>query len=64
MVTFEQMNVSFLNSTNFLFFFFLEDLKRLNDRLVEVNAERMQLQLKLDGSEASEISIKVRLKKI
>ncbi|KAG1963734.1 nucleoprotein TPR [Pimephales promelas] len=37
-----------------------EDLKRLNDRLLEVNAERMQLQLKLDGSEASEVSIKYK----
>ncbi|KAK7133660.1 hypothetical protein R3I94_015507 [Phoxinus phoxinus] len=41
-----------------------EDLKRLNDRLVEVNAERMQLQLKLDGSEASEVSIKYKEKRM
>lgn len=48
----------------YLFINFLEDLKHLNDRLMEVNAEKMQLQLKLDGSEASEVSIKVRLKEI
>ncbi|ROL43467.1 Nucleoprotein TPR [Anabarilius grahami] len=41
-----------------------EDLKRLNDRLVEVNAEKMQLQLKLDGSEASEVSIKYKEKRM
>ncbi len=43
----------------YLFYFNLEDLKRLNDRLVEVSSEKMQLQLKLDKSEATEVSIKV-----
>ncbi|KAK1796183.1 hypothetical protein P4O66_008871, partial [Electrophorus voltai] len=37
-----------------------EDLKQLNDRLAEVNAARMQLQLKLEESEASEVSIKYK----
>ncbi|XP_067273803.1 translocated promoter region b, nuclear basket protein isoform X2 [Pseudorasbora parva] len=41
-----------------------EDLKRLNDRLVEVNAERMQFQIKLDGSKASEVSIKYKEKRM
>uniref|UniRef100_A0A4W4FP87 Nucleoprotein TPR n=1 Tax=Electrophorus electricus TaxID=8005 RepID=A0A4W4FP87_ELEEL len=37
-----------------------KDLKQLNDRLAEVNAARMQLQLKLEESEASEVSIKYK----
>uniref|UniRef100_A0A672QC02 Nucleoprotein TPR n=1 Tax=Sinocyclocheilus grahami TaxID=75366 RepID=A0A672QC02_SINGR len=45
-------------------FFFLEDLKRLNDRLVEVSAEKMQFQLKLDESEATEVSIKFKEKRM
>uniref|UniRef100_A0A673K0N6 Nucleoprotein TPR n=1 Tax=Sinocyclocheilus rhinocerous TaxID=307959 RepID=A0A673K0N6_9TELE len=45
-------------------FFFLEDLKLLNDRLVEVNAEKMQFQLKLDESEATEVSIKFKEKRM
>lgn len=36
-----------------------EDLKRLSDRLVEVNATNLQLQMKLDELEALEVSIKV-----
>uniref|UniRef100_A0A672QBG3 Nucleoprotein TPR n=1 Tax=Sinocyclocheilus grahami TaxID=75366 RepID=A0A672QBG3_SINGR len=41
-----------------------EDLKRLNDRLVEVSAEKMQFQLKLDESEATEVSIKFKEKRM
>ncbi|XP_051511668.1 nucleoprotein TPR-like isoform X2 [Myxocyprinus asiaticus] len=41
-----------------------EDLKRLNDRLVEVNAEKMQLQLRLDKLEASEVSVKYKEKRM
>ncbi|XP_052390794.1 nucleoprotein TPR [Carassius gibelio] len=41
-----------------------EDLKSLNDRLVEVNAEKMQFQLKLDESEAMEVSIKFKEKRM
>uniref|UniRef100_A0A673I9N4 Nucleoprotein TPR n=1 Tax=Sinocyclocheilus rhinocerous TaxID=307959 RepID=A0A673I9N4_9TELE len=41
-----------------------EDLKRLNDRLVEVSSEKMQLQLKLDESEATEVSIKYKEKRM
>lgn len=40
---------------------FTEDLKRLNDKLVETNAEKMNLQLKLDELQSSEVSIKVSL---
>lgn len=36
-----------------------EDLRTLNDKLLEVSAAKMQLQLKLDELEASEVSIKV-----
>ncbi|XP_016391450.1 nucleoprotein TPR-like [Sinocyclocheilus rhinocerous] len=41
-----------------------QDLKLLNDRLVEVNAEKMQFQLKLDESEATEVSIKFKEKRM
>uniref|UniRef100_A0A8C2I9U1 Nucleoprotein TPR n=1 Tax=Cyprinus carpio TaxID=7962 RepID=A0A8C2I9U1_CYPCA len=41
-----------------------EDLKCLNDRLVEVNAEKMQFQLKLDESEATEVSVKFKEKRM
>ncbi|XP_057208864.1 translocated promoter region b, nuclear basket protein isoform X1 [Triplophysa rosa] len=41
-----------------------EDLKLLTDRLMEVNAEKMQLQLKLDESEASAVSIKYKEKRM
>uniref|UniRef100_A0A8B9HVZ0 Nucleoprotein TPR n=1 Tax=Astyanax mexicanus TaxID=7994 RepID=A0A8B9HVZ0_ASTMX len=41
-----------------------EDLKRLNDRLVETNAAKMQLQLKLDDLESSEVSIKYKEKRM
>lgn len=40
----------------------LEDLKRLSDRLVEVNATNMQLRLKLGELEALEVSVKVHIK--
>uniref|UniRef100_A0A672R9C2 Nucleoprotein TPR n=1 Tax=Sinocyclocheilus grahami TaxID=75366 RepID=A0A672R9C2_SINGR len=40
------------------------DLKRINDRLVEVSSEKMQLQLKLDESEATEVSIKYKEKRM
>uniref|UniRef100_A0A8C1SEW1 Nucleoprotein TPR n=1 Tax=Cyprinus carpio TaxID=7962 RepID=A0A8C1SEW1_CYPCA len=40
------------------------DLKRLNDRLVEVSSEKMQFQLKLDESEATEVSIKYKEKRM
>uniref|UniRef100_A0A8C1SEH5 Nucleoprotein TPR n=1 Tax=Cyprinus carpio TaxID=7962 RepID=A0A8C1SEH5_CYPCA len=41
-----------------------KDLKRLNDRLVEVSSEKMQFQLKLDESEATEVSIKYKEKRM
>ncbi|KAI4890931.1 hypothetical protein NFI96_033196 [Prochilodus magdalenae] len=41
-----------------------EDLKRLNDKLVEANAAKMQLQLKLDELEASEVSVKYKEKRM
>uniref|UniRef100_A0A8C1GIV6 Nucleoprotein TPR n=1 Tax=Cyprinus carpio TaxID=7962 RepID=A0A8C1GIV6_CYPCA len=41
-----------------------KDLKCLNDRLVEVNAEKMQFQLKLDESEATEVSVKFKEKRM
>uniref|UniRef100_A0A3B1KCG5 Nucleoprotein TPR n=1 Tax=Astyanax mexicanus TaxID=7994 RepID=A0A3B1KCG5_ASTMX len=41
-----------------------EDLNRLNDRLVETNAAKMQLQLKLDDLESSEVSIKYKEKRM
>ncbi|XP_055043154.2 translocated promoter region b, nuclear basket protein isoform X1 [Misgurnus anguillicaudatus] len=41
-----------------------EDLKRLNERLMEVSGEKMQFQLKLDESEASEVSIKYKEKRM
>lgn len=44
-------NVSYLHYT--------EDLKRLNDKLVETNTIKMELQLKLDELQSSEISIQV-----
>lgn len=43
------------------FMFPSEDVKRLSDRLVEVNATNMQLRLKLDELEALEVSIKVSM---
>lgn len=38
---------------------FTEDLKRLNEKLVETNTIKMELQLKLDELQASEVSIQV-----
>ena len=35
-----------------------EDLRRVNDKLVETNASKMGLQVKLDDLEISEINIK------
>lgn len=40
-----------------------EDLKRLGDRLADVSATNMQLQLKVDQLEALEVSIKVHPEK-
>uniref|UniRef100_A0A673YRW3 Nucleoprotein TPR n=1 Tax=Salmo trutta TaxID=8032 RepID=A0A673YRW3_SALTR len=39
-----------------------EDLQRLNDKVAEVNASKMGLQLKLDELESSEVNIKYREK--
>ncbi|KAG9351114.1 hypothetical protein JZ751_025004 [Albula glossodonta] len=41
-----------------------EDLKRLSDKFVETNAAKMELQLKLDELQASEVSIKYREKRM
>ncbi|XP_066532644.1 translocated promoter region b, nuclear basket protein isoform X3 [Hoplias malabaricus] len=41
-----------------------EDIKRFNDKLVEANAAKMQLQLKLDDLEASEVAIKYKEKRM
>lgn len=43
------------------FIFSSEDLQRLNDKVAEVNASKMGLQLKLDELESSEVNIKVSL---
>lgn len=36
-----------------------DDLRQLNDKLVEVNSSKMTLQMKLDDLEAAEVNIKV-----
>ena len=36
-----------------------DDLRQLNDKLVEVNSSKMALQMKLDELEAAEVNIKV-----
>lgn len=36
-----------------------DDLRQLNDKLVEVNTSKMTLQMKLDELEAAEVNIKV-----
>ncbi|XP_016133934.1 nucleoprotein TPR-like [Sinocyclocheilus grahami] len=41
-----------------------EDLKRLNDKLVETNTIKMELQLKLDELQSSEVSIQYRKKRM
>ncbi|KAG5850582.1 hypothetical protein ANANG_G00083990 [Anguilla anguilla] len=41
-----------------------EDLKRLSDKLVETNAAKTELQLKLDELQSSEVSIKYREKRM
>ncbi|XP_078074443.1 translocated promoter region b, nuclear basket protein isoform X2 [Mustelus asterias] len=41
-----------------------EDLKRLNDKLVEANSTKIDLQLKLDELQVSEVSIKYREKRL
>uniref|UniRef100_A0A4W5PH80 Nucleoprotein TPR n=1 Tax=Hucho hucho TaxID=62062 RepID=A0A4W5PH80_9TELE len=41
-----------------------EDLQRLNDKVAEVNASKMGLQLKLDELESSEVNIKYREKRM
>ncbi|KAI1891474.1 hypothetical protein AGOR_G00144190 [Albula goreensis] len=41
-----------------------EDLKRLSDKFVETNAAKLELQLKLDELQASEVSIKYREKRM
>ncbi|KAL0200475.1 hypothetical protein M9458_003662, partial [Cirrhinus mrigala] len=40
------------------------DLKRLNDKLVETNTIKMELQLKLDELQSSEVSIQYREKRM
>uniref|UniRef100_A0A671N6C3 Nucleoprotein TPR n=1 Tax=Sinocyclocheilus anshuiensis TaxID=1608454 RepID=A0A671N6C3_9TELE len=42
----------------------LEDLKHLNDKLVETNTIKMELQLKLDELQSSEVSIQYRKKRM
>uniref|UniRef100_A0A8C7L016 Nucleoprotein TPR n=1 Tax=Oncorhynchus kisutch TaxID=8019 RepID=A0A8C7L016_ONCKI len=42
----------------------IEDLQRLNDKVAEVNASKMGLQLKLDELESSEVNIKYREKRM
>lgn len=44
-----------------MFFFLvpLDDLRQLNDKLVEVSASKMSQQLRLDELEAAEVNIKV-----
>lgn len=37
----------------------LDDLRQLNDKLVEVSTSKMALQMKLDELEAAEVNIKV-----
>uniref|UniRef100_A0A4W5PL87 Nucleoprotein TPR n=1 Tax=Hucho hucho TaxID=62062 RepID=A0A4W5PL87_9TELE len=46
------------------FIFSSEDLQRLNDKVAEVNASKMGLQLKLDELESSEVNIKYREKRM
>ncbi|XP_041127246.1 nucleoprotein TPR-like isoform X2 [Polyodon spathula] len=41
-----------------------EDLRRLNTKLVETNTAKMELQLKLDELQSSEVSIKYREKRL
>ncbi|KAL1280197.1 hypothetical protein QQF64_014797, partial [Cirrhinus molitorella] len=41
-----------------------EDVKRLNDKLVETNTIKMELQLKLDELQSSEVSIQYREKRM
>ncbi|CAB1324105.1 unnamed protein product [Coregonus sp. 'balchen'] len=41
-----------------------EDLQRLNDKVAEVNASKMVLQLKLDELESTEVNIKYREKRM
>ncbi|KAK1165301.1 translocated promoter region b, nuclear basket protein isoform X1 [Acipenser oxyrinchus oxyrinchus] len=43
---------------------FGEDLRRLNTKLVETNTAKMELQLKLDELQSSEVSIKYREKRL
>lgn len=47
--------------TKHVFFFLvpLDDLRQLNDKLVEVSASKMSQQLRLDELEAAEVNIKV-----
>lgn len=40
--------------------FSAEDVKRLNDKLVETNTAKIDLQLKLDEIQSSEVSIQVK----
>lgn len=39
-----------------------EDVKRLSNKLVEVSTTKLELQMKLDELETSEVSIKVMIK--
>ena len=41
-----------------------EDVKRLSNKLVEVSTSKLELQMKLDELESSEVSIKVMIKLI
>jgi len=43
----------------FLLFASKDDLRQLNDKLVEASASKMALQIKLDELEAAEVNIKV-----
>uniref|UniRef100_A0A3P9CSH3 Nucleoprotein TPR n=1 Tax=Maylandia zebra TaxID=106582 RepID=A0A3P9CSH3_9CICH len=42
----------------------LNDLRQLNDKLVEVNSSKMTLQMKLDDLEAAEVNIKYKEKRM
>lgn len=48
-----------LTSQSWNLFFSPEDTSKLNDKLVEVSASKMGLQMKLDELEAAEVNIKV-----
>uniref|UniRef100_A0A672NV02 Nucleoprotein TPR n=1 Tax=Sinocyclocheilus grahami TaxID=75366 RepID=A0A672NV02_SINGR len=52
------------NCSNVSYLHYTEDLKRLGDKLVETNTIKMELQLKLDELQSSEVSIQYREKRM